>query len=565
MINRNPLTIKNLNQEVTLNGWVSKSRRLGDLIFIDLRNARGITQLVIEQDNPNYEIANTLRSEFVISVLGIVVERKSPNPEMPSGEIEIKVEKLIVLSEAETTPIIIADETDALEPKRLEHRYLDIRREPIQRNLLVRAKVNKIMRNHMDELGFIEVETPTITVPTPGGAGELKVKSAQHEGKSYALAQSPQLYKQLLMYGGLEGYYQIARCYRDEKSRSDRQLEFTQLDIEKSFTSPEQIMEIITNLMSNVAKEVTGQTVSIQFPTMTYKEAMSKYGSDKPDTRFENTLVDLTLDLTDTEVNFISEGIAKGYKVKAVAFEGEVSSNEIKKLEEEVKMQGGSGLAWAQIEGSEIVKGSIKALSKDEVKAITKLVGLKNYIVFMVIDQEQLASELMGRVRIEVAKKLNVIEQDKLNFVWVTNWPMFELNESGNLEAVHHPFTSPTDVNAFMNAKTQEDYLALEANAYDIVLNGAEIGGGSIRIFNEQIQNKVFEVMNISKEEIQEKFGWFLTSMKYGVPQHGGIALGIDRILAILLKQESIRDVIAFPKSTSGLDELTKAPSKDNV
>lgn len=563
MENNFKLNKSNIGQKVKLSGWVNKSRRLGELIFIDLRNNNEIVQVIVTSDSKDYELANTIRSEYVITVEGEVVERKDKNPEMYSGDIEIKVSNISIINSAEQTPMIIRDETDALEQKRMEYRYLDIRRSVNQTTLKTRSDFNRTIREYFYENEYTEIETPTITRPTPGGAGELKVLSENHEDKYYSLVQSPQIYKQLLMYGGISKYFQIAKCYRDEDSRADRQLEFTQLDIEQSFTDENQIRETINKLLIKLTKQFRETEIN-NIPVMTYEEAMNRYGSDKPDTRFSNEISDLTEVLKETPVNFIAEGIKENKEVKAVFFEGDISNSDIKKLEELIKSQGANGLAWAKI-GSKDVTGSLKSLSEENVNEIKRLMNISSEgVLFAIVDNKKDALEYIGRIRLEVANKLELINKEELSYLWVTEFPLFEMNNEGNIESMHNPFTSviESDLETFRNISVtdKEKLLEIKSNAYDIVLNGTEIGGGAIRFSKVEDQAKAFELLGITQEEIEYNFAWFLEAQKYGIPQHGGIALGIDRLLSILLKKDTIRDVIAFPKTSSGTDEMMKAP-----
>lgn len=563
MTNNFKLTKNNIGQKVELKGWINKSRRLGELVFFDIRNGQDIVQAVVSSGSEAYETANKLRTEYVVSVKGEIIERKDKNENIPSGEIEINVSEITIINESEQTPLLIRDETDALEPKRLEYRYLDLRRNVNQEMLVQRSEMNRLIRDYFYENEFIEVETPVITKPTPGGAGEFKVISENHEGKYYSLVQSPQVYKQLLMYGGVKKYFQIARCFRDEDSRSDRQLEFTQLDLEMSFIEKENVFELINGLLTNLVKEVKNVDIGT-IPVMTYEEAMTKYGSDKPDLRFGNEISDLTNVLKDTPMNFIKDGIEQGKEVKAVFFEAELSNGDIKKLEEEIKSQGASGLAWAKITDGEI-SGSLKSLSEENINGIKEEMNINsNGVLLMIIDSKYEALEFMGRIRNSVANKAGLINEEKLAFTWVIDFPLFEKNSEGNIEAKHNPFTSIKDEHkekfASLSINDKDDLLGILSNAYDIVLNGFEIGGGSIRISDAQEQDKVFELIGLSKEEIESNFGWFLEAQKYGIPQHGGIALGLDRVLAVLLNTNSIRDVIAFPKTSHGTDEMMKAP-----
>ncbi len=563
MNNNFKLTKQNIGEKVELKGWINKSRRLGELVFFDIRKGKELVQAVVASDSPASEIANSLRTEFVVSVKGEVIARKDVNPNLPSGDIEINVEEIQIINKAEQTPMLIRDETDALEPKRLEYRYLDLRRNVNQDMLKQRSQMNRLIREFFYGLDFTEVETPIITKPTPGGAGEFKVISENHEGKYYSLVQSPQIYKQLLMYGGLDKYFQIARCFRDEDSRADRQLEFTQLDIEQAFTTQEEVRTNIDNLLIKLVKEFKGVDID-SIPVMTYEEAMTKYGSDKPDLRFGNAITDLTPILTETPVNFIKDAITQGKEAKAVFFEGEISNGEIKKLEEIIKSQGASGLAWAKFNEGEIA-GSLKSLSGENIKDIKEAMNINsNGVLLMIIDDKYDALEYIGRVRLLVAEKLELINEDLLAFTWVVDFPLFEKNSEGNIESMHNPFTSIKEEHKekfkTLSINDKEDLLSILSNSYDIVLNGFEIGGGAIRISNPEEQDKVFELIGITEEEIESNFGWFLEAQKYGVPQHGGVALGLDRVLAILLNANSIRDVIAFPKTSQGTDEMMKAP-----
>ncbi len=557
------LTTQDIDKTVQLKGWINKSRRWGELVFFDIRNGKELVQAVVSSDSQSFEIANSLRTEYVVFVEGKVVQRKDVNPNIPSGEIEVIVDKLEIINKSEQTPMLIKDETDALEAKRLEYRYLDLRRNINQDMIAKRSQMNRIIREFFYGKEFLEIETPIITKPTPGGAGEFKVLSQNHEGKYYSLVQSPQIYKQLLMYGGISKYFQIARCFRDEDSRSDRQLEFTQLDLELSFTTQEEIRENINELLKILVKEIRGEELN-EIPVMSYQEAMSKYGSDKPDLRFGNIIFDLTEELKETPLNFISQGIVENKKVKAIYFENELSNSEIKKMEEEIKSQGASGLAWAKFNEQEI-SGSLKSLSEDNVKDIKNKMNISNDgVLLMIIDEEKKALEYMGRVRISIAKKLEIINESKLAFTWVIDFPLFEENSEGNVESMHNPFTSIKEEEKekfkTLTINNKEELLKITSNAYDIVLNGFEIGGGSIRISDFKEQDKVFELIGITKEEIESNFGWFLEAQKYGIPEHGGIALGLDRVLSILLNKNSIRDVIAFPKTSHGTDEMMKAP-----
>ncbi len=556
-----------IGKTIEVNGWVNKNRRMGELIFIDLRNIDGIIQIVVEKDNKFYDIANTLRSEDVVSIKGKIVERKNKNKNIPTGNIEIIAEKIRVVSKAKQTPLIIDDVTDALEPVRMEYRYLDLRRMPNQQALIFRSNLYKLIRNYFYKLDFKEIETPVITKPTPGGANELRVLSSNHKGKEYALVQSPQIYKQLLMYSGIDKYFQIAKCFRDEDSRADRQLEFTQLDIEKNFTSEKEIQNIIEKLVKKMWNDLLGIKIEYKFKHISYDDAINNYGSDKPDLRIKETIRDITNLLENSNIDFINNLLSKGNKAKIITFDESVSSSFVKKEEEIAKSEKVNGLSWLRVENNVIVGGSLKKLDEMVVKKISELLKKETYTLFLIIDENQLALEVIGRLRNRVASKLNLIDENSFEFAWVVDWPLFELNAEGKIDSVHNPFTniSLKDLKKFESIESDKEVkklLKLKARGYDLVLNGSEIGGGSIRINNRKTQEKVFELIGISKSEIKENFGWFLDAQEFGIPEHGGIALGIDRILSIMLKTSTIRDVIAFPKSTKGTDEMTKSPIK---
>ncbi len=567
-MNKKILTIKDLDKKVILNGWVKKIRFMGDLIFIDLRNINGITQLVINKsiNEKIYDISKKIRNEDVISIEGIVIERKSKNLNIPSGEIEINVTDLKIISKVEKQlPLIIDNETDALEPLRMEYRYLDLRREVNSDAIIFRSKFNSIIRNFLESNNFIEIETPVITAPTPGGANELKVISANHKGKEFSLVQSPQIYKQLLMYSGFEKYYQIAKAFRDEDSRADRQLEFTQLDIEISFTDEKYIQTLIEKLIFKIWKELLGIELITPFKRLSYEDAMNKYGSDKPDLRFENKINDITNIFEKTKINFIKDSIQQGKKIKSIFFNKlDLNNSKIKKYEELMKSQGASGLAWLKVE-SNTRSGSLKSISEvefDLIKKISKENKVEDdFIMFLIIDENKDALELIGRLRTIIASDFNLFDEKEFNFLWVVDFPTFELNSNKQLDSVHNPFTK-SKVDILNSNLSTEELLNIKSLAYDLVLNGNEIGGGSIRINNKKEQEKVFEIMGLKPKQIEESFGWFLKAFDFGIPNHGGIALGIDRVLTLMLNKNSIRDVIAFPKNTKGTDEMTGAPYK---
>lgn len=565
MDNNFKLNKNNIGNTVELKGWVKKSRRLGELVFFDLRKEEEVVQVVVDSKSKFYEIAKKLRSEYVVSLKGKVVKRKEKNNNIPSGEIEIILSDLVIINESLQTPLIILDETDALEQKRMEYRYLDLRRNLNQKMLKQRSNFNKLIREYFYSNNFIEVETPIITKPTPGGAGEFKIISENHKGKYYSLVQSPQIYKQLLMYSGVSKYFQIAKCFRDEDSRADRQLEFTQLDCELSFTNQEEIIDLTNNLINKIIKNFGYEEIN-KFIKIKYIDAINNYGTDKPDLRFGNEIYDLTNILKETPIKFISDSILNNKKVKGIFFEGNLSNSEIKKIDETIKSQGSSGLSWIKINNNEI-SGSLKLLSNKNIDNIKSEMNIKNNgTIFFIIDENLKSLEYAGRIRLLVAEKLNLIDENKLSFLWVIDFPMFEKTDEGKIDSLHNPFTSVKEehLKEFKEIlpSDENNVLKLLSNSYDIVLNGTEIGGGSIRFSNSENQRKSFEIIGMSKKVIDENFGWLLEAQNYGVPTHGGIALGLDRILSILLKKNSIRDVIAFPKSSNGLDDMMKAPIK---
>ncbi len=564
--NNNELRLNHVNQTVELKGWVAKTRNLGGLIFIDLRDRYGITQIVVnpkEVDAKIYEIAEKVRNEYVLYVKGIVVERESKNPGLPTGEIEIKVSDLEVISTAETTPLIIQDETDALEDTRLKYRYLDLRRPKMQTNLILRSKVMQIIRNYLSDLDFIEVETPILTKSTPEGARDYLVPSRVHPGEFYALPQSPQIFKQLCMVAGLEKYFQIARCFRDEDLRADRQPEFTQVDIETSFLTAEEIQTIIENMFVKIMKDIKGIDIKVPFDRVTYHEAMTRYGSDKPDRRFKMELVELNKVFANTEFSVFASTISNNGYVRAINVKNaadKYSRKDIDRLTDIVKKYQAKGLAFLKYNNNEF-SGSISKFLKEEEKTdLVKILNVEeNDLLLFVADNFDVSCNALGALRKTLGKELNLINEEEYNFLWVVDWPLFEYNEEDKrYYAAHHPFTSP-------NKETLQ-YLTTEPNrciaqAYDIVLNGYEIGGGSIRIHQREVQDAMFKTLGFTKEDAYKQFGFLLDAFKYGTPPHGGIALGLDRIIMLLVNTENIRDVIAFPKTQSATCLMSEAPS----
>jgi aspartyl-tRNA synthetase len=549
--NNGELTIKNVGANVKLKGWVSRVRNLGGLIFIDLRDMHGITQVVVHPENTFYNEATKLRSEYVILVEGEVIKRVSPNKQLKTGEIEVNLTKLELLSTANTTPLIIADETDALEDVRLKYRYLDLRR-PVQQNyLLKRNEIVKSIRNTLSDLGFIEVETPILSKSTPEGARDYLVPSRVNPGNFYALPQSPQIYKQLLMVSGIEKYYQIAKCFRDEDLRADRQPEFTQVDIEASFISEEDIFGYLEKLFVNLMRDVLNLEIKTPFLRMKYIDAISNYGSDKPDMRFENLISDYSFLIREDIPLFNGKEHVRGVKFSNAKT---ITRKVIDELTEIAKKNHAEALAFIRFDGSDY-SGSVRKNLTDE--DLAKLNLAKDDILFLVPGEFEDVSQSLGAVRLEVAKRLNLIPENQFKFLWIVDWPLLEYDEEEKrFSAAHHPFTAPQNVDDLKNNPKE----AL-ARAYDIVLNGYEIGGGSIRIHNQDVQQLMFETLGLSDDDIKDRFGFFIEALKYGTPPHGGLALGLDRIVMILTNTTNIRDVIAFPKNQNARDIMNQSPS----
>lgn len=557
-----------VGEKVTLKGWVQKRRDLGGLIFIDLRDRSGIVQIVF---NPNVskealEIAETIRNEYVLDVVGTVVAREpeTVNENLNTGKIEVQAEAVTIINEAKTPPFMISDKTDASEDIRLKYRYLDFRRPVMFETLKMRHQVTKQVRDFLDAEGFLDIETPILTRSTPEGARDYLVPSRVHPGEFYALPQSPQLFKQLLMVGGIERYYQIARCFRDEDLRADRQPEFTQIDIETSFLSQDDILALIERMMSKLVKEVKGIEVSIPFPRMSYDEAMSRFGSDKPDTRFGLELVDVSEIVKASGFKVFASAVASGGQVKAINVKGagaKYSRKDIDALTEFVAVYGAKGLAWLKVEADGL-KGPIAKFFSDEESAAIKatLEAAEGDLLLFVADKKSVVADALGALRLKLGKELELIDQSKFNFLWITDWPLLEYDEEdGRYYAAHHPFTMPVREDL---PYLDTDPSKVRAQAYDIVLNGYELGGGSLRIFERPIQEKMFKVLGFTPEEAKAQFGFLLNAFEYGTPPHGGIAMGLDRLVMLLAGSSNLRDTIAFPKTASASCLLTNAPGE---
>ena len=552
---------EHIGTRITLKGWVSRRRDLGGLIFIDLRDREGIMQLVINPETVSAEVmatAENIRSEYVVEVTGLVEAREQANPNLPTGAVELKVEAITVLNTAKTTPFEIKDGIEANDDTRLRYRYLDLRRPEMLENLKLRAKVTHSIRNYLDELEFIDVETPFLSKSTPEGARDYLVPSRVNKGHFYALPQSPQITKQLLMNAGFDRYYQIVKCFRDEDLRGDRQPEFTQVDLETSFLSDQEIQDITEGLIARVMKETKGIEVTLPFPRMKYDDAMALYGSDKPDTRFEMLLQDLTDLVKGVDFKVFSEAPA----VKAIVVKGaadQYSRKDIDKLTEVAKQYGAKGLAWVKYsEGA--LNGPVAKFLTDLTSDLTDALQLQEKdLVLFVADTLEVANATLGALRVRLAKELDLIDNNQYNFLWVVDWPMFEWSEEeGRYMSAHHPFTLPQ---AETEHELEGDLSKVRAIAYDIVLNGYELGGGSLRINHKDLQERMFKALGFTAEAANEQFGFLLEAMDYGFPPHGGLALGLDRLVMLLAGEDNIREVIAFPKNNKATDPMTQAPS----
>ena len=553
---------KNIGERIHIYGWISKVRNLGGLVFIDIRNRIGIIQAVVRPENKCYELANSLKSEYVIEIFGKVVERENKNTKLATGEIEIDVDELKLINKSKDIPFQITDNTTALEDTRLKYRYLDLRRESLKNNFIIRNKITFAIREFLNNLDFIEIETPILCKSTPEGARDYLVPSRVNKGQFYALPQSPQLFKQLLMISGFERYFQIAKCFRDEDLRSDRQPEFTQVDVEMSFVNEDDVMKVGEELLANVFKKVKNIDIQLPLMRMKYDDAIEYYGSDKPDLRFNMKINDITDIFKNTEFSLFKNVILDKGIVNAIVVEksaSKFSRKDIDKLTEFVKAHNASGLAY--IKYQEEVTGSIvKNLSDKEINLIRKELSVKNDdLVIILCGNRKIVKNALGALRCKLAVDLNLIDKDDYKLLWVTDFPCFEWSEDENrYVACHHPFTSPKDSDI---EKLLTDKADCYSKAYDIVINGYEAGGGSIRIHNEEIQQKMFEALELTEEDIKNKFGWFVEALKYGCPPHGGFALGLDRVTMLLTGTNNIRDVIAFPKTASATDLMCECPS----
>lgn len=558
--NNGELRLQDVNSEVTLCGWVAKRRNFGALVFIDLRDRYGITQLVFNEDIATQ--ISDVRNEYVLQVKGTVVERKDKNPKLETGEIEVVVREVKIVNTAITTPMIIADETDALEDTRLKYRYLDLRRPVLQKNLILRNRITLLVRNYLAKYGFTEVETPILCRSTPEGARDYLVPSRISKGQFYALPQSPQLYKQLLMVGGMDRYFQIARCFRDEDLRADRQPEFSQIDIEMSFVDEEDIWSMTEGLMKEIFKDIKGIELP-EFKRIPYDTCMEKYGSDKPDLRFDMPLYNVSEVFANTEFKVFENCLNEGGIIQAMNVKNgadKFSRKQLDKLQDYVKVYGAKALANLKLTAEGFAGSVTKVLSDAEKEALRTMLNIEeNDIVFFVADKKKVAQSSLGALRVKLGHDLDLINKDAYEFLWVTDFPMFEYDENENrYVAAHHPFTSPNleDVDKLLS-----DPAHCYSRAYDLVLNGYELLSGSIRIHDQKLQEKVFEAIGMTLEEAHEKFSWFMDAFQYGTPPHGGVGIGLERLTMILAGTENIRDVVAFPKTASASDLMAQAPS----
>lgn len=557
---------EDIGKEVVLNGWIAKSRRFGGLIFCDIRDKSGISQIVFDStatEKELFDTAESLRSEFVVGIKGKVCERTSKNPDIPTGDIEILCSELIVYSKAETTPIYIKDDDNVDENLRLKYRYLDLRKKKMQDNLTFRHRLVKLTRDFFDENGFTEVETPMLIKPTPEGARDYLVPSRVHKGSCYALPQSPQMFKQLLMVGGTDRYIQIVKCFRDEDLRADRQPEFTQIDMELSFVDEDDVIEVNERYLKRVFKELMGVDISLPIRRMTFREAMERYGSDKPDLRFGFELCDISDMVANSEFKVFADAIEQGGSVRGICIEGgsdKYTRKKIDKLTELAKSYGVKGLVWIKVD-DEITSSVNKFFTQKQLRDIAdKMSAQKGDLILVAADKNKFVFDTLGFLRRHIAGELGLLDDSKYELLWVVDFPLFEKDhESGELHPMHHPFTSPKNATVDELLKNPA---RITAKAYDIVLNGVEIGGGSIRIHDRKMQDAMFKAIGISQQEIDEKFGFLIEAFKFGAPPHGGLAYGLDRLAMLLLKQQSIKEVMAFPKNQNAQCMVSEAPGE---
>jgi aspartyl-tRNA synthetase len=560
------LTKADVGKEVILNGWLQRRRDLGGVIFIDLRDRSGIVQIVFDQDisKEAFDLGDKARNEYVLGVRGTVVERdpETVNPNLATGDIEVRVQELEVLNTAKNPPFFIEDGIDTDEMLRLKYRYLDLRRPEMQQTLMLRSKAAKLIRDFLDNEGFVEIETPILTKSTPEGARDYLVPSRVHPGEFFALPQSPQIYKQLLMVSGMERYYQIARCFRDEDLRADRQPEFTQVDIEVSFMTRDQLLEMMERMIARLFAETIGVRVETPFQRLTYAEAMGKYGSDKPDLRFGLELVDVTDLAANSGVQVFNTVASKGGQVKAINAKGcgNWPRSKIDELEPFAKRFGAKGLAWIQVKEGEFRGPIVKFFKEGEVEALRERLGAEEGdLLLFSADKPKVVADVLGNLRLKIGRDLGLINESEYKFAWVVDFPLLEYDEEQKrYVALHHPFTRPVDEDV---ALFDSDPGKIRAQAYDLVLNGYEVGGGSMRIYKRDVQEKMFQALGFSPEEARNKFGFLLEAFEYGTPPHGGIAFGFDRLIMLLSGRNNLRETIAFPKTASATDLLMEAPS----
>ena len=558
------LRADNIGENVVLNGWIQKRRNLGGLIFCDVRDKTGISQVVFNDEIPQelFDRADTLRSEYVVGIKGKVVERESKNPDMATGDVEIIAEDLVIYSASDTPPIYIKDDDNVDDNLRLKYRYLDLRKKKMQDNLAFRAKLTTLARNYFAECGFTEVETPMLIKSTPEGARDYLVPSRVNQGHFYALPQSPQTFKQLLMVGGTDRYFQVVKCFRDEDLRADRQPEFTQIDLEMSFVEVDDVIEIQEGFLKRVMKEMKGIEIETPFPRMTWEEAMTRYGSDKPDTRFGFELQDISHLVKNCDFKVFTDAVAAGGSVRAICVDGaaqEYTRKKIDKLTEAVKSYGAKGMVWMKVAEDGVSSSVNKFFTPEQLGEIADYLGAKaGDLVLIISDKNKVVFDSLGFLRRHIAGEMGLLDDNRFNFLWVVDFPLFEYDENEDRwSAMHHPFTSPKAEHAEL---LKTDPHSCLANAYDIVLNGVELGGGSIRIHDREMQEDMFKALNMEQDEIIEKFGFLVEAFKYGAPPHGGLAYGLDRLVMLLTGEKSIREVIAFPKNQNAQCMVSEAP-----